>query len=94
MIFGNLGKMAEMMKQAKKVKDLMSKVRCEAEAGGVRVVVNGEMDLIEINIPAEMTGNKAGGLVKEAVNKAMHAAKVEAAKAMQSITGGMQLPGM
>jgi DNA-binding protein YbaB len=94
MVFGNLGKMAEMMKQAKRVKDLMSKVRCEGEAGGVKIVVNGEMDFVEVNIPVDMSGNKAASLVKEAANKAMHLAKIEAAKAMQAVTGGMQLPGM
>lgn len=94
MIFGNLGKMGEMIKQANKIKQAMSRVRCEGEAGGVKAVVNGEMDLIELKIPADMPASKAEGLVKEAVNKAMHSAKMEAAKAMQGLTGGLSLPGM
>lgn len=91
-MFGNLGKMGEMLKQAKAMKDAMSKVKCEAEAGGVKVVVNGEMDILEIKIPPEVSIVRAEGLVKEAANKALRSAKVEAAKMMQGLTGGLSLP--
>lgn len=95
-MFGNLGKMGEMLKQAKAMKDAMSKIKCEGEAGGVRVVVNGEMDVLEVKIPPEVSIVKAEGLVKEAVNKAMRSAKMEAAKKMQGLTGGLggMIPGM
>jgi DNA-binding protein YbaB len=95
-MFGNLGKMGEMLKQAKAMKDAMSKIRCEGEAGGVRVTVNGEMDVLEVKIPPEVSGVKAEGLVKEAANKALRSAKMEAAKKMQGLTGGLggMLPGM
>ncbi len=90
-MFGNLGKMAEMVKQAKAMKDLMGKIRCEGEAGGVKVVVNGEMNILEVNIPAGLDTQKAAGLVKEAANKALRSAQMEAAKKMQGMGG---FPGM
>ncbi|OGB89989.1 hypothetical protein A2625_01430 [candidate division WOR-1 bacterium RIFCSPHIGHO2_01_FULL_53_15] len=93
-MFGNLGKMGEMIKQAKAMKDAMGKVKREGEADGVRVTVNGEMDILEIKIPPEVSSARAAGLVKEAANKALRSAKVEAAKLMQGLTGGMSLPGM
>lgn len=94
MIFGNLGKMGEMIKQAKKIKETMSKIRCEGEAGGVKVVVNGEMDILEVKIPQESNIARLENLFKDAANRALHQAKAEAAKSMQSLTGGLSLPGM
>ena len=90
MIFGNLGKMAEMVKQAKALKDEMSRARFEEERGGVKVVVNGEMEVLELKIPP----NTSESTVKDAVNRAMQKAKAEAAKIMSKLTGGLSLPGM
>ena len=90
-MFGNLGKMAEMMKQAKAIKAAMAQIKCEGEAGGVKVVVNGEMSIQEIKIPAEVSIVRAEALVKEAANKALRSAQMEAAKRMQGMGG---FPGM
>ena len=90
MIFGNLGKMAEMVKQAKALKDEMSRARYEAEGSGVWAVVNGEMEILELKIAPEAKENT----VKDIVNKAIRSAKAEAAKSLQKMTGGMSLPGM
>ncbi len=90
-MFGNLGKMAEMVKQAKAMKDAMSKIRTEGEAGGVKVAVNGEMNILEVSVPAGLDAQKAGGLFKDAANKALRSAQMEAAKRMQGMGG---FPGM
>ncbi len=90
-MFGNLGKMAEMMKQAKAIKDAMSKIKVEGEAGGVKVTVNGEMSILEISIPSGTDAAKAAGSIKEAANKALRSAQMEAAKRMQGMGG---FPGM
>ena len=90
MIFGNLGKMGEMLKAAKQMKDALSRARFEGEAGGVRAVVNGEMDLLELKIPPGANES----LVKDAVNRALKTAKAEAAKMMSKMTGGLNLPGL
>jgi hypothetical protein len=90
MVFGNLGKMAEMLKQAKMLKDEMSRARFEEERGGVKVIVNGEMEIIELKIMP----NTSESAVKDTVNRALHKAKAEAAKLMQRLTGGMNIPGL
>lgn len=90
MIFGNIGKMGEMLKQAKQLKDELSRARYEAEAGGVKVVINGEMEITELTVPP----NAPASSIKEAVNRALKEAKNDMTKKMTKITGGMQLPGM
>ncbi|MBU0630872.1 MAG: GatB/YqeY domain-containing protein [Candidatus Margulisbacteria bacterium] len=94
MVFGNLGKMAEMVKQANEIKKEMQRARYDGESGGVKIVVNGEMELLEIRIPPELAHNKIEQAVKEAVNKTMHTAKQDMAKRMSKMTGGLSLPGM
>jgi len=95
MDFGKLGKMAEMMKQAKQLKDEMSRARYESEANGVKVVINGEMEIRELSIPAEMIDQRRiESSVKDAVNRGLKTAKEDMAKKMSKLTGGLQLPGM
>lgn len=99
-MFGNLGKMGEMIKQAKQLKDEMSRSRYEAEANGVKAVVNGEMEIKELTIPAELTDHRRiESSVKDAINRVMKIAKEDMARKMSKMTGGMgglggMLPGM
>lgn len=90
MVFGNLGKMGEMLKQAKALKDEMGRARHELDEGGVRVVVNGEMEILELKIQPGTGENK----IKEVINRAIKTAKESAAKSLQKLTGGLSLPGM
>lgn len=94
MIFGNLGKMGEVLRQAKQLKDELSKARYEGEAGGVKVIINGEMEIVELKIPQEANVSKLESLIKDAVNRAMRQAKVDMAAKMSKVTGGLQLPGL
>jgi DNA-binding protein YbaB len=90
-MLGNLGKMGEMLKQAKQLQDELKKARYESTHEGVRVVVNGEMEIIELFIPPTLSGDKIGLAVKEAVNRGVKAAKDDMGRKMQKFTGG--LPG-
>ncbi|QDV32915.1 YbaB/EbfC family nucleoid-associated protein [Tautonia plasticadhaerens] len=104
-VFGNLGNLADLMKNAGKIREQMEQaaeqlggLRVEGEAGGsVKAVVNGRLELISVRIDPKLA---AGGdvelmedLVTAAVNQAMGRAREEAARAM---TGGMGLdmPGL
>lgn len=106
-VFGNLGNLADLMKNAGKIREQMEQaaerlgqVRVEGEAGGsVKAVVNGRLELISVRIDPKLA---AGGdveliedLVTSAVNQAMGLAREEAARAM---TGGMgmdlNMPGL
>ncbi|HVN67974.1 MAG TPA: YbaB/EbfC family nucleoid-associated protein [Candidatus Sulfotelmatobacter sp.] len=90
MVFGNLGKMGEMMKQARQIQAELKKMRFEEQTGGSRVLVNGEMEILELKIEP----GSDGGKIKDIINRAMQKAKMESAKLLQKMTGGLSLPGM
>ncbi len=98
MIFGQFGDMVKQAKELqgnlKKVKDELQKQRYEAEAGGVKVVVNGEMDILDVKIGPNVNLNKADGLFKDAANKALKQAKDDAAEKLKKVTGGISIPGL
>ena len=94
MIFGNLGKMGEMLKQAKQLKDEISRARYEGEVNGVKVVVSGEMEVVELKIPLDLPANKIESSVKEAINRVLRTAKTDMAQKLGKITGGISLPGL
>ena len=103
-MFGNLGNLADLMKNAGKIREQMEQaseqlgqVRIEGEAGGgdVKAVVNGRLELVSVRIaPALASGGDVElleDLVTAAVNQAIVRARDEAAKAM---TGGLSIPGL
>ncbi|MFH1361926.1 MAG: YbaB/EbfC family nucleoid-associated protein [bacterium] len=105
MIFGNLGKMGDMMKMAKEMQGKLKQVKEELErevydgfADGVAVKVSGDMEVRDISVePKMLEAGKKESLqknLKEAANKAMKLAKDAAANKMKSVTGGLGLPGL
>jgi len=103
MIFGNMGDMGNMMKMAREMQSKLKQVKSElkndlfeSKAGGVSVVLNGEMELKELNIDQSELANpsKLEKNVKDAVSGALKEAKDGAARKMKGLTGGMNLPGM
>lgn len=100
------GNMAGMMKQIQKMQEDMQKTQEElsnktisAESGGgmVKVVVNGQKQLISIAIDDEIikSGDKEmiEDLVVAAVNKGLEAAGKMAESEMSNLTKGMLPPG-
>jgi DNA-binding YbaB/EbfC family protein len=100
----NMGKMLKQLQQMQaeiaRVQDDLANERVEATAGGgaVRAVTNGHGELVAIHISPEAV---EGGdvemlqdLVLAAVNEAYNKAKQIAAARMQSVTGGIQIPGL
>jgi DNA-binding YbaB/EbfC family protein len=105
MIFGNLGNVGEMMKMAKEmsgrlkaIKEELAREIFEGNAGGVNVKVNGEMEIIDINIDQRLVNphevEKLQKLIKEAAEKALKLAKEEAGRKMKGLTGGLGLPSI
>ncbi len=96
-----------MMKQAQKMQAQLMKAQeelgnatVEASAGGgaVTVVVNGHQEVQSIKISPEAVDpddvTMLEDLVMAAVNEAMEKAKELAAGQLQSLTGGMKIPGL
>ncbi|MDI6730956.1 MAG: YbaB/EbfC family nucleoid-associated protein [Candidatus Margulisbacteria bacterium] len=103
MIFGNLGNMGEMIKMAremqgqlKKIKEELKNENFEIAQNGIKVVVNGDMEIKELAIdPKIVDQNNVARLeksVKDAVSRAMKDAKDGAARKMKGLTGGLGLP--
>ena len=104
---GGMPNMNGMMKQMQKMQAEMAKAQEElAEAqvdfssggGAVKVVVSGQKELISVKIdPSAIDPDDAEmleDLILAAVNGAMKKADAMAANRMQSVTGGVSIPGM
>jgi len=94
-----LGKMKDMyklQKQAKQIKKKLKNIHIEAEEKGVIVTVDGEQNVISIQISDEAMENKATleKSIKEALNKATKKSQQIAAEEMKAVMGGMGLPGL
>jgi DNA-binding YbaB/EbfC family protein len=106
-VFENLGNLADLMRNAGKLRETMTKaveslgqVQAEGAAGGgvVTAVANGRLELLRVRIDpkllAEQDVELLEDLVVAAVNQAFSKAREEAAKTMQNATGGLPLGDM
>lgn len=75
--------------QLKKLKDILEKERREVEREGIRVVINGKMEIEEIQLNPELSIEKQEKLVKDCINEAMKKIQTEAAQKM--FQGGFDL---
>lgn len=101
MVFGNLGNMGEMIKQAremqnnlKKIKEELKRSQYEVEMDGIRVVVDGEMEIKTLTLNPSLDSKKLEESAKKAVNKAIKTAKDDAANKLKTLTGGLSIPGL
>jgi len=99
--FGNI------MKQAKKMQERMTRLQQELElktvevsAGGgmVSVVVNGKFELVSLKIEKDVVNAEdvemLQDLVMAAVNEGIRKAQEMSAAEMAKITGGIKIPGL
>lgn len=105
-MFGSLGDLAGLMKQAKQMQSKMKEMqetlanaRFEADsgAGAVTATVSGKLELVGLKIsPTAVTDDVEllEDLVKSAVAAAQRKANEGVKAQMQQITGGMNLPGL
>lgn len=105
--FGNISGLGDMMKQAKKMYEAAQKVqeelaneRIETASGGgmVKVTVTGKGDLLEVKIDPQVVDSDdvemLEDLVTTAIREALSKAHEIEAERMQTVTGGLGLPGM
>ncbi|PIQ76253.1 hypothetical protein COV83_03965 [Candidatus Peregrinibacteria bacterium CG11_big_fil_rev_8_21_14_0_20_49_14] len=84
--------MYRMQRDAKKIKKQLKRVHIEAEANGVKVVVNGEQEIVQIEIAESVPRESIPTLLTDALNRAMKKAQVVAAEQMQGLLGQMGMP--
>ena len=106
MNLSDLGKMKEIMSQAKTIQDQMerklSETVVEAEAGGgmVTVRMNGRKQLLRLRIEPTAMGSNAGDLelLEDLITAAVNEAGRKAGEAIKSsvagMVGGLNLPGL
>lgn len=70
------------LKQIKELQDSLSKERKEVEKEGVKVTVNGKMEIEEIVLNPDLDAKKQAEIVKECLNDAMKQVQMAAAQKM------------
>ncbi len=104
-MFGALGNLAGLMKQAKSMQENMQKMqeslaeqRYEAEAGAglVRAVVNGRSELVDVKIDPQATADVEllEDMIKAAIGAASRRAQDGAKAELAKLTGGLNIPGL
>jgi DNA-binding YbaB/EbfC family protein len=104
-VFNQLGMLADLMKNAGKLRESFEKTfeslgRIEAEgvAGGgdVTVKVNGRLEVVSVRIEPKLLENRDAELLEDlvaaAVNAGMAKAREATAKSLGSMAGGLNLP--
>ncbi len=91
-MFGQMGDMYKLQKEAKKIKKELANTHIFSEASGVKVTVTGEQEIVKVEILDEAILSDPRKLEKsfmEACNKAFKKAQQVAAEKMKHIMGGM-----
>ena len=104
---GGANNIQQLARQAQKLQDDMEAASAELEGkeyeataggGAVKVTVTGKMELTEIDIQPEVVDPEdvemLADLVMAAANEALRAASKEKEEKMDTISGGLNIPGM
>jgi len=106
-VFNNLGNLADLMKNAGKLRESMEKatealgqLQLDGTAGGgvVTAKVNGKLELVSIRIDSKLLADGDAELLEElvlaAVNQGLIKAREAAAQSISSMAGGLPIPGL
>jgi nucleoid-associated protein EbfC len=106
-VFNNLGNLAELMRNAGRVRESIEKateslgqVQVEGSAGGgvVTARANGRLELLSVRIDPKLLADGDAELLEDlvtaAVNQAMTKAREAAAQSISSLAGGLPIPGL
>ncbi len=88
--------MYKLQKQARGIKKELKNTHIEAEHEGVMVTINGEQEVVKVEISDEAMTNKSKleeNLLK-AINKGVKKSQQIGAEMMKEVMGDLNLPGM
>ncbi len=94
-VFGQMGDMYKLQKEAKRIKKELGKIHVFAESDGVKVTVNCEQEILSVEFLDEvMLGNtkKLEKAILDASNRALKKSQQVAAEKMKAVMGGF--PGL
>ena len=92
-LFGQMGDMYKLQKEAKKIQKELANIHIFSESNGVKVTVNGKQEVISVEFEDEsilQDPKKLDKALVEALNKALTKSQQVAAEKMKSVMGGMQ----
>lgn len=106
-MFNNLGNLTDLLRSAGKIRETVEKateslgqLQVEASSGGgvVTARVNGRLEVISVRIDAKLLADGDAELLEDlvtaAVNQGLTRAREAAAKSIQSLAGGLPIPGL
>jgi DNA-binding protein YbaB len=86
----------KLQKQAREIKKKLKNTHIEADYEGVIIVINGEQEVISVNISDEAMDNKKKleTNLEKAFNKAVKKSQQIGAEMMKEVMGDMNIPGL
>jgi DNA-binding protein YbaB len=90
--FSQMKDLYKLQREAKRIKKELKNIHVEAEAPGVKVVVNAEQEIVSITIAPDAPRESLAPALKDALNRAFKKAQVIAAEHMQGVMQQMGLP--
>jgi DNA-binding protein YbaB len=90
-MFNKLKQFKDLRSQAKTMQDALAEERVTEEKGGVKITMNGNMEILSVNIESGMTKETIETSVKNAVNETIKKAQRLMAKKLQDMGG---FPGL
>ncbi len=70
------------LKQLKEMESALAKEEATVEKGGVKVRVNGKMEIKEVKLNPEVSPERQEETLKDCINEALRKIQIEAAKKM------------
>lgn len=95
-MFDNVKNLYKLQKQAKQIKAQLKNTHIEAEIDGVKVIINGEQEVIEVFISDEALADKKKlqELLAKCFNKAIKKSQEIGAQLMKEVMGDTGIPGL
>lgn len=90
-MFEKLKQFKDLRDQAKKLQGMMAGQSATAEKNGVKITVNGQLEVISIELPENLEKSKMEAALKDCFNEAVKNMQKSMAMAMQKMGG---FPGM
>ncbi len=95
-MFDKAKDMYKLQKQAREIKAKLKNTHIEAEHEGVTVIINGEQEVVKIQITDDAMANKSKleENLEKCFNKAVKKSQQIGSELMKDVMGGLNLPGM
>jgi len=96
--FGQMGEMLKLQREAKRIQKELRHTEVESVSGGgkIKVVLNGEVQVVKINIDAEVlkpeNKEQIENSLKETINAGVKKAQAEAAEKSKGMLSKLNLP--